>query len=83
MCFPHWKMVPRKIQQAVWATYRRGQCEDKRPSLGWHEAASAAIGYVATKDKQPLTVSEVKALRALGYETTTDGRGELVVRPAL
>lgn len=68
MCARHWRLVPNAIQQEVYATYRRGQCDDRRPSLAWHEAASAAIGYVALEEKQGLTKNEVRALARRGYE---------------
>src|SRR5215472_12049366 len=58
MCLRHWRMVPRAIQRAVWATYRSGQCDDKNPSEAWHRAADAAIAYVATCEGR--TVSEVE-----------------------
>lgn len=66
MCRNHWGIVPRRIQQAVWAAYRPGQCDDKRPSEVWHEAADAAIGYVAAREGQPLRKSEVEALNKFG-----------------
>lgn len=47
MCVIHWVQVPRKLQKAVWAHYRPGQCVDKEPSAEWHAAADAAIAYVA------------------------------------
>lgn len=50
MCFKHWRMVPKHIQRQVWATYRSGQCDDKRPSRDWHAAADAAINAVADKE---------------------------------
>jgi hypothetical protein len=50
MCLRHWRMVPRDLQRRVWATYRHGQCDDKRPSQAWHEAADAAIAAVAAKE---------------------------------
>jgi hypothetical protein len=50
MCLRHWRMVPRKLQEAVWRTYRPGQCDDKDPSEAWHEAADAAIAAVAAKE---------------------------------
>ena len=75
-------MVPRKIQRAVWAAYRPGQCDDMRPSAEWFVAADAAIGYGAALDGKTMRVKEVTALRALGYETTTDTGGALLVRPA-
>jgi hypothetical protein len=80
MCFKHWTKVPSKIQRAVWATYRPGQCDDKEPSEAWHAAADAAIGYVAALDRQFMRVAEVTSLRAMGYETTTDDHGHLVVK---
>lgn len=46
MCPRHWKMVPREIQRRVWANYRPGQCDDKRPSEAWLRAARAAIAAV-------------------------------------
>lgn len=46
-CLPHWKMVPKHMRDRIWATYRDGQCDTKDPSAAWHEAADAAIAYVA------------------------------------
>lgn len=67
MCARHWDKVPPSIQREVWATYRRGQCDDKRPSREWHDAAAAAIGWVATTEDQPLVRSEVRALAKRGH----------------
>ena len=50
MCGPHWRRVPRDIQRRVWATYRRGQCDDKNASYAWHAAADRAIAAVARKE---------------------------------
>lgn len=52
MCFAHWKMVPKALQDDVWKHYRAGQCDDKKPSEAWHKAANAAIAYVARKEKR-------------------------------
>lgn len=52
MCFKHWKMVPRNLQRNVWKHYRRGQCDDKNPSLEWHAAADAAIKAVFEKERK-------------------------------
>ncbi len=52
MCFAHWKIVPEELQKAVWANYRVGQCNDKKPSEAWHKAANAAISYVAGKERR-------------------------------
>lgn len=78
MCLRHWRLVPRDIQARVYATYRRGQCDDMKPSKEWHEAASAAIGYVAALTTGGITGPEVRALRLLGYGTKSDPVGRLV-----
>ena len=62
MCGRHWRLVPRNVQSVVYETYRAGQCDDKRPSAEWHEAASAAIGYVAQLEKQKFSVAEARAM---------------------
>lgn len=51
MCRAHWFMVRRDLRARVLATYRPGQCDDKRPSREWHEAADAAIKYVADLER--------------------------------
>jgi len=71
LCGRHWGLVPAKLQRAVWATYRRGQCDDKDPSEEWHEAADAAIAAVALQEGYPpgrLLVSHVRAVLALAPE---------------
>ena len=65
MCSRHWNMVPAPIQRAVWATYRRGQCDDKSPAENWLRAAAAAIGAVALQEGQPLT--ERQAIAAFDH----------------
>jgi hypothetical protein len=80
MCRHHWFRVPAKIQRAVWAAYRRGQCDDMSPSEAWHEAADAAIGYVATLDDEPVLIKEINALKKLGYAVVeSDGKLRAVV----
>ena len=66
MCGRHWRMVPRILQRAVWAAYRPGQCDDKRPSEAWHLAADAAIGSVARAEGQPVRQVELDAIRSFG-----------------
>lgn len=46
MCAAHWAQVPPSIKEAVNANYRRGQCDDRRPSPEWLRAARAAINAV-------------------------------------
>ena len=52
MCLRHWRMVPKRIQRAVWKHYREGQCDDKNPSYEWHHAADAAIASVAELEER-------------------------------
>lgn len=66
MCFKHWRQVPKVIQQAVWKHYRPGQCDDKNPSKQWHQAADAAIVYVAWKNGRQLSIAEQQLLTSFG-----------------
>ena len=47
MCAQHWFMVPTSLRWPVIRNYRRGQCDDKKPSREWVAAARAAIDAVA------------------------------------
>lgn len=67
LCYAHWLRVPLKIQQAVWRSYRPGQCDDKRPSKEWFLAADAAIGFVARGDRKRISISEASALEHFGF----------------
>lgn len=80
MCPRHWRLVPLKLQRAVYQTYRRGQCDDKRPSRAWHDAAGAAIGYVALLERQVITRGEVRCLLLAGYEEMVVERYERLGR---
>lgn len=59
MCLAHWRKVPKDLQRAIWATYRPGQCDDRRPSDAWFAAADAAIAAVANAERpiQPVQVN--------------------------
>lgn len=50
MCTKHWRMVPKALQAAVWATYRAGQEVRKDPTREYLAAADAAIDAVAEKE---------------------------------
>lgn len=52
MCFKHWKMVPKSLQDEVYKHYRSGQCDDKRPSKEWFKAAHDAIDYVFKEESK-------------------------------
>ena len=50
MCGPHWGIVPAALRIPVLRTYRRGQCDDKRPSNAWQAAAARVIAFVARSE---------------------------------
>ncbi len=50
MCLKHWKLVPRVTQLMIWAEYREGQEEDKRPSRIYLIVQRAAIAQVADRE---------------------------------
>lgn len=50
MCRRHWYMLPHCLRQAIWATYRPGQCDDWQISHAYAEAARAAVRFVAAKE---------------------------------
>lgn len=52
MCNLHWWMVPRPLRQQITLSYRPGQCDDKKPSKEWVEAAQAAIAAVKEKEAE-------------------------------
>jgi hypothetical protein len=52
MCLKHWKLVPSKLQRAVYLHYQPGQESGAyRPTDAWHEAADQAIDAVAKREK--------------------------------
>ena len=52
MCYPHWRMVPKKLQAAVWDAYVPGQEIRKTPSRSYVKAAQEAIDAVAEKERK-------------------------------
>jgi len=46
MCIRHWRLVPRALQDAVYRTYRRGQCYDLQVSDEYLVAARHAVQAV-------------------------------------
>lgn len=54
MCLKHWRMVPKRMQAGVWATYRPGQEITKTPSPAYLQMAGEAIRYVAEREGRPL-----------------------------
>ena len=75
MCPKHWRMVPAHIQKAVYKNYRHGQCDDKRPSQAWHDAADAAIRAVwATENKPDPNQTDMFSLLGSAPELEKKGR---------
>ena len=50
MCRRHWRMVPARLQAAVWNAYVPGQERRKDPTGVYLAAAKAAIEAVAKKE---------------------------------
>lgn len=47
MCKPHWFMLPKRLQNAIWNTYVPGQERTKTPSVEYLTAAKEAIAWLA------------------------------------
>jgi hypothetical protein len=56
LCKRHWFMLPKKMRDRIWHTYRDGQCDDWNISHEYAEAAKAAIQYLGMREKQPQSV---------------------------
>lgn len=52
MCRVHWRMVPRIMQQAIWANYVEGQERTKTPTEAYLDVAHAAIVLVANRERE-------------------------------
>lgn len=50
MCARHWRMVPRALQNEIWATYRPGQERDKKPSAAYLEVQQRVVRFVAERE---------------------------------
>ena len=50
MCPTHWKRLPKKHQDAIWSTYRRGQEQSKSPSVAYIAAQTQAVLTMAMLD---------------------------------
>lgn len=79
MCYPHWKMVPRPMQNQIWATYRQGQCDDLNPSAEYCQAARNAVIAVAEREgKQPDTklydMFETRAKAGIPFDPLSPGQ---------
>lgn len=54
MCSHHWYMVPKDLQDAVWAAYVPGQEFRKDPTRRYLVAARDAINAVAVQEGKPM-----------------------------
>jgi len=70
MCRKHWFMVPARMRDRIWATYRRGQCDDWQPSKEYCDTAKAAIIEVARKEGLTIDFRDPKLLLYDALETS-------------
>lgn len=47
MCKRHWFMLPTQYRNAIWRTYRPGQCDDWNISHSYANAARVAVKFIA------------------------------------
>jgi hypothetical protein len=62
MCKRHWYMLPGVVRNQIWATYRPGQCDDRRPSQRYCDAAKNALTVLAQKEGRTITGNEPELL---------------------
>jgi len=53
MCPPHWQMVPKSLQRALWAACVPGQERRMDPTAEYMQAAAACVRSVAEQEGQP------------------------------
>lgn len=73
MCIRHWRMVPKAIKADVWKHYRPGQCDDKRTSPEWRDAARRAIAAVLIAEQR--ACERIADARAARQPSLFDGDG--------
>ena len=57
-CLQHWKRLPQEIRDKIWATYRKGQEIDQRPSPAYVEAAQEARAWAMEWNRQNDTTAQ-------------------------
>lgn len=50
MCKKHWFMLPKRIRDRIWQTYRPGQCDDWQITSEYAEAAKEGVRFVASAE---------------------------------
>lgn len=73
-CLPHWRILSTSLQMKVWHAYRRGQCDDKKPSRRWMLAAGKAVEVIAAREGQEPTLSPLVRLMRKFEKEDADGR---------
>jgi hypothetical protein len=66
-------MVPKAQQEAVLRHYRRGQCQDMRPSPEWFAAAKMAVALVAQQEGKPMSKHQRELLAQQGERGEGNG----------
>lgn len=66
MCRRHWYMLPKKLRDSVWETYRPGQEVDKKPTVEYILTTTWCICWVADKEgvKDHVHVRSAEAIAA-------------------
>lgn len=68
MCKRHWFILPKRMRDRIWATYRAGQCDDWQISSGYADAAREAVRFIAVKEGKEADVSVYDMLDPRRYE---------------
>ena len=50
-CWPHWRSLPKRLQDRIWKAYRRGQEVTKTPSAEYVQAAKDVQAWIAEQIK--------------------------------
>lgn len=72
MCKKHWFSLPKSMRNAIWATYRPGQCDDWNITHEYAEAARTAVCYLAQKEG---VESDTRVYDMLDPKRNTDAKG--------
>jgi hypothetical protein len=68
-CLPHWRALPKKVQDAVWREYRSGQEIDKKPSLRYLsvQRLACALSVFKPDDEEAALLALVCLKEAVNY----------------
>lgn len=77
MCAPHWRMVPKAKQRALWAAYRPGQERRMDPSAEYLRAAAACVRAVAEAEghSEQAIADEVRSYETWAEHRTDQAQG--------